>query len=84
MKPIHGVRVLWTSCIALFVSALVGLHWGAQISIALIPQPQRSYADADLLHAIWIKRSIFLFLLSAVCGALGIYFSVREAEARSR
>jgi hypothetical protein len=84
MKSIHGVRVLWSACIALFVSALVGLHWGAQISIALLPQAQRAFADADLLHSIWIKRSIFLFLLSAGCGVLGIYYSVRAADAQQK
>ena len=84
MKPIHGVRALWSACIALFVSAIVGLKWGAQISIALLPRVERGYADADLLHSIWIKRSIFLFLLCAICGLLGIYFSLRAADAQQR
>lgn len=84
MKPIHGVRVLWSACIALFASAIVGLRWGAQISIALLPQPQRDIADAELLHSIWIKRSIFLLLLCAVCGVLGIYFSLRASDPRER
>lgn len=80
MNPIHGVRVFWSACVALFVSALVGLRWGAQISIALLPPAQRVYADAELLHGIWIKRSIFLFLLAAVCGVLGIYFSIKASD----
>ena len=84
MKPINGVRIFWSACVALFASALVGLRWGAQISIALLPQPQRAYADADLLHSVWIKRSIFLFILCALCGVLGIYFSLRAADARQR
>lgn len=82
MNPLHGVRVFWSACVALFVSALVGLRWGAQISIALLPPAQRVYADAELLHGIWIKRSIFLFLLSAVCGVLGIYFSLKASDVR--
>ncbi|MBV9073512.1 MAG: hypothetical protein JOZ10_07780 [Acidobacteria bacterium] len=80
MKPIHAVRVLWSACLALFVSAVVGLKWGAQISIAMMPPERRFYADADLLHAIWIKRSIFLLLMCALCGLLGIYLSVRASE----
>ena len=84
MKSIHTVRVLWTACIALFASALVGLRWGAQISIALLPPSQRFYADAELLHGMWIKRSIFLFLLCAGCGVLGIVFSLRAADVRER
>ena len=84
MKSIHTVRVLWTACIALFISALVGLRWGAQISIALLPPPQRIFADAELLHSIWIKRSIFLFLMCAGCGVLGVFFSLRAADVRER
>ena len=84
MNPLHGVRVFWSACVALFVSALVGLRWGAQISIALLPPAQRVYADAELLHSIWIKRSIFLFLLCAVCGVLGIYFSLKASDVRQR
>jgi hypothetical protein len=74
------VRLLWTACIALFVSAVVGLRWGAQISIALLPRPERVYADAELLRSVWITRSIFLFILCAVCGLLGIYYSLRASE----
>lgn len=84
VKPMHGVRVFWSACIALFVSALVGLQWGAQISIALLPPPQRPFADAELLHSIWIKRSISLFVLCAICGVLGIYFSLRAADVSER
>lgn len=80
MKPIHGVRVFWSACIVLFIAALVGLRWGAQISIALLSPPQRIYADPDLLHSIWIKRSIGLFLLCAFCGVMGIYFSLRASD----
>jgi hypothetical protein len=76
------VRVLWAACVALFVSAVVGLRWGAQISVALLPASQRIYADRELLHSIWIMRSIFLFLLCAVCGVLGVYFSVRASDVR--
>ena len=83
MRPIVGVRVFWSACVAFFIAAAIGLRWGAQISIALLPPSQRFYADADLLHSIWIKRSIFLFLLCAVCGVLGIYFSLRAAERQS-
>lgn len=74
------VRLLWTACIALFVSAVVGLRWGAQISIAMLPAPQRAFADAELLHSVWVTRSIFLFLVCAVCGVLGIYYSLRASE----
>ncbi|HWC17366.1 MAG TPA: hypothetical protein VG498_10135 [Terriglobales bacterium] len=80
MQPITAVRIFWSACVALFLSAIVGLRWGAQISIALLPSPQRSYADRELLHGIWITRSIFLFLLCALCGALGIYFSLRASD----
>ena len=80
MNPIHGVRVFWSTCIALFVSALIGLRWGAQISIALLPPSQRFYADSELLHSIWVKRSIFLLLLCAACGVLGIYFSLKASD----
>lgn len=84
MNPIHGVRVFWSACVALFVSAIVGLRWGAQISIALLPPSQRFYADAELLHSVWVKRSIFLFLLCAGCGVLGIYFSLRASDVQQR
>lgn len=80
MNFLTKVRLLWTACIALFVSAVVGLRWGAQISIALLPKPQRVYADAELLRSVWITRSIFLFILCAVCGLLGIYYSLRASE----
>lgn len=80
MKPLTATRIFWTACIALFISAVVGLRWGAQISIALLPAQLRSYADTDLLHNIWIKRSIFLFMLCAVCGVMGIYFSLRASD----
>ena len=80
VKPIIAVRVLWPSCIALFLSALVGLHWGAQISIAMLPSQQRPYADAELLRSMWVSRSIFLFIMCAVCGVLGIYFSLRASD----
>ena len=80
MNFLTKVRLLWTACIALFVSAVVGLRWGAQISIALLPMPQRAYADAELLRSVWITRSIFLFILCAVCGLLGIYYSLRASE----
>ena len=84
VNSITAVRVLWAACIALFVSALVGLRWGAQISIALLPPAQRMYADRELLHGIWVMRSIFLFLLCALCGVLGIYFSVRASDVPDR
>jgi len=80
VKPITAVRVFWSACVALFLSAVVGLRWGAQISIALLPSPERSYADRELLRGIWVSRSIFLFLLCAVCGILGIYFSLRASD----
>ena len=80
VKPMTAVRVFWSASIALFLSAVVGLGWGAQISIALLPSAERSYADRELLHGIWIARSIFLFLLCAVCGILGIYFSLRASD----
>jgi hypothetical protein len=82
MTSLHAVRVLWSASIALFASAIVGLKWGAQISIALLPQTQRTYADFDVLHAIWIKRSVLLLLLCAVCGLLGVYLSVRASDAQ--
>jgi len=78
------VRVFWLASIALFFSALVGIHWGARISIAMLPPRQRPYADAELLRSIWVSRSIFLFLMCAVCGVLGIYFSLRAADANQR
>ncbi|HJX01380.1 MAG TPA: hypothetical protein VJ453_14500 [Terriglobales bacterium] len=84
MNPLATVRILWAACIALFVSAVVGLRWGAQISIALLPTHQRASADAAVLHGVWITRSIFLFLLCAACGLLGIYFSVRAADVSRR
>jgi hypothetical protein len=84
VNSITAVRVFWAACIALFVSALVGIRWGAQISIALLPPAQRMYADRELLHGIWVMRSIFLFLLCALCGVLGIYFSVRASDVRER
>ena len=80
MKPITAVRIFWPACIALFFSALVGLRWGAQITIAMLPPEQRPYADAELLHSMWVSRSIFLFIMCAICGVLGIYFSVRAAD----
>ena len=80
MKPLTATRIFWTACIALFISAVVGLRWGAQISIALLPAQMRTYADSDLLHNMWIKRSIFLFMLCAVCGVMGIYFSLRASD----
>lgn len=84
MKAIHGVRLLWSACVALFLAALVGLRWGAQISIALMPMPQRAFADAELLHSVWVKRTIILLLLCALCGVLGIYLSLRASDARQR
>lgn len=83
MKAIHGVRLLWSTSVALFLAALVGLRWGAQISIALLPQ-QRPFADAELLHSVWIKRSILMLLLCALCGVLGIYVSLRASDARQK
>lgn len=80
MKPLTATRIFWTACIALFISAVVGLRWGAQISIALLPTELRSSADSDLLHNMWIKRSIFLFMLCAICGVMGIYFSLRASD----
>ncbi|HVH87409.1 MAG TPA: hypothetical protein VM912_11840 [Terriglobales bacterium] len=82
VKPITAVRIFWSACVALFLSAVVGLRWGAQISIALLPSPERNYVDHDLLRSVWITRSIFLFLLCALCGVLGIYFSVRASDQR--
>ena len=84
VKPITAVRIFWPASIALFFSALVGLHWGARISMAMLPPRQRPYADAELLHSIWVSRSIFLFLMCAVCGVLGIYFSLRAADVNER
>jgi hypothetical protein len=80
VKPLTATRIFWTACIALFISAVVGLRWGAQISIALLPAQLRTYADSDLLHNMWIKRSIFLFMLCAICGVMGIYFSLRASD----
>lgn len=74
------MRIFWSAAIALFVSAVVGMRWGAQISIALLPSPERASADRELLHGMWITRSIFLFLMCAVCGMLGIYFSLRASD----
>lgn len=80
MNFLNKVRLLWTACIALFISGVVGLKWGTQISIAMLPAAQREGADPSLLHSIWITRSIFLFLLSAICGVVGIYYSLRASE----
>ena len=80
MNFLTRVRLLWTASVALFVSAVVGLGWGAKISIALLPAAQRAAADAELLHSFWVTRSVFLFLLSAICGVLGIYYSLRASE----
>ena len=84
MKPIAAVRICWLFCVLLFVAAAVGLRWGAQISIAFMPASQRVYADADLLHGMWVNRCILLFVLSAICGVLGIYYSLQASDARSR
>lgn len=84
MKPIAGVRISWSACVLLFAAGAIGLRWGAQISIALMPPLQRAYADADLLHGMWVNRSILLFVLSAVCGVLGIYFSLRASDVHQR
>ena len=84
MKPIAAVRICWLFCVLLFIAAAVGLRWGVQISIALMPQSQRVYADAALLHGMWVNRSILLFVLSAVCGVLGIYFSLQASDVRQR
>jgi len=79
-----AVRIFWPACIALFFSALLGLRWGAEISIAMLPPAQRPLVDAELLHSVWVSRSIFLFILCAVCGVLGIYFSLRAADVNER
>jgi hypothetical protein len=83
MNALTLVRILWTACIVLFLAGLAGLRWGTKLSIALLPPAQQLYADADLLHSEWIRRSIFLFLMSSVCGLLGIYFSARAADTHS-
>ena len=80
MNFLTKVRLLWSACIALFISAVVGLRWGAQISVAMLPAAQRDAADSTLLHSVWVTRSIFLLLLSAICGLLGIYYSLRASE----
>lgn len=84
MKPIAAVRICWLFCVLLFVAAAVGLRWGAQISIALMPQAQRVYADSALLHGMWINRCVLLLVLSAICGVLGIYFSLQASDVRQR
>jgi hypothetical protein len=50
----------------------------------MLPKPQRAFADAELLHSVWITRSIFLFLASAVCGVFGVYYSLRASELSDR
>ena len=80
MNSLNKARLLWIACVALFISAVVGLRWGAQISVAMVPAPQRAFADLEVLHSIWVTRSIFLFILCAVCGVVGIYFSLRASE----
>ena len=82
MKPSVGVRISWWACVLLFAAGAIGLRWGAQISIALMPASQRAYADADLLHGMWVNRSILILVLSAVCGVLGIYFSLQASDVR--
>jgi hypothetical protein len=84
MKPLIRTRILWLACILLFAAAAIGLRWGAQISMALMPDSQRAYADAALLHGVWIKRSISLFVLSAACGVIGIYYSLKASDVRER
>lgn len=84
MKPIAAVRTCWLFCVLLFIAAAVGLRWGTQISIALMPQSHRLYVDPALLHGMWINRSILLFVLSAICGVLGIYFSLQASDVRQR
>ncbi len=84
MKPAIGARIFFTACLLLFVAAVVGLRWGVQISMDLLPTAERIRVDIDLLRAIWIKRSISLFVLCAVCGVLGIFFSLRASEVRQR
>lgn len=84
MKAIHGVRLLWSACVLLFIAAIMGLRWGAQISLQLMPMPQRAFADAELLHSIWVKRSIAMLLLCAFCGVLGIYWSLRASEVEQK
>jgi hypothetical protein len=50
----------------------------------LMPPAERVRADLDLLRANWITRSISLFVLSAVCGVLGIFFSLRASDVPRR
>jgi hypothetical protein len=84
MTSLARARILWLACVLLFAAAAIGLRWGAQISIALMPSAQRVYADADLLHGMWVKRAISLFVLSAICGIAGIYYGLRASDARPR
>jgi hypothetical protein len=84
MKPTIGARIFSTACLLLFIAAVVGLRWGVKISIHLMQPAQRLRADTDLLRAIWINRSILLFVLCAVCGVLGIFFSLRASDVTQR
>lgn len=84
MKPIVGVWIFWIASIALFIAAVVGLRWGVQISIALLPLPQRSYADADMLKGVWRSRGVLLLLVSAACGIIGIFFSLQASGRKKR
>lgn len=84
MKPATGARVFSAACLLLFIAAVVGLRWGVRISMDLMPPAERVRADLDLLRANWITRSISLFVLSAVCGVLGIFFSLRASDVPRR
>jgi len=80
MNSLNKARLLWIACIALFISAVVGLRWGAKISVAMLPASQRPFADLEVLHSMWVARSIFLFIVCAICGLVGIYYSLRASE----
>jgi hypothetical protein len=84
MKPAIGARMFSTACLLLFIAGVVGLRWGVRISLSLMQPAQRLRADTDLLHATWINRSILLFVLCAICGVLGIFFSLRASDVTDR
>ena len=84
MSLLVAARTLWVLSITMFAAALVGLRWGVQISVRLMPAAQRQFADPELLHSVWVSRSAFFFVICAFCGLMGIYCSLRASEANHR
>jgi hypothetical protein len=80
MRPLAAARFLWFACALLFASGIVGLKWGVQLSVVRMPAALRATADIEALHGAWIGRSVGMFLLAAICGIAGIYYSIRASD----